>query len=151
MLCNGLDCEIRFEGQGAETIFHELKSDRLEKRLSEDLFKSIIACKDGHPYLQFIGVPWYKVGGPEPYHDSATIEIYGPHDMQAAFAGRIQKYFFENKSELEIIEGLPHLRDSSGWWNGKRIRKIAKGARKLKAILGAACGFGSSIGRRRKR
>lgn len=102
-LCEGLDIEVCFWRE-SET-FHDLDDASFKLKLSDDIFETLTASANGKVRVQIWGACWYRIGGPIPYHDSATLEIFCPEENFLQTLKRIQSLLRARGHDTNLING----------------------------------------------
>lgn len=102
--------------QNSPVEFEKLKASWVEDE-DRDWFRQIIVKDQGLVLFQIFGQPWFRVGGPEPYHDTATVEIYMGRDRIEEVAKLLIDAISEAGVNTQLVSGtrLP-LRER--WWRG---------------------------------
>ena len=87
---------------------------------NNDLFEEILVLDGKEVVMQIRGIDYHQVGGPVPYHDSATLEIFAPTVQADALLKMIQHTAAGAK--VQFLEGVaePSLGGSEPWEHDKK-------------------------------
>jgi hypothetical protein len=70
---------------------------------SGEPFQKLAMEREGTCVARLSYEPWWKVGGPEPYHDSVTIVVYTENDIGASIEEALRRE--TGRSDIEILRG----------------------------------------------
>lgn len=114
--CEGADFRLLSEKEStwvSSTQYFEWS--RIEELILSWNFRMLIGFRNDIPWIQFVEVPYFKTGGPAPYHDSVTLEILVLDSQFERVWDSLNSYFSQLEKPLTIIEGK--IRPSNnGFW-----------------------------------
>ena len=81
------------------------QSDERDDPSNNELFEELLALEGGEIILHIRGIDWHAVGGPAPYHDSATLEVFAPEAQADVLFQRVRAAASEAGAEVQVMQG----------------------------------------------
>ena len=116
------ELEIRF-GSNPHRTARNPGAEELHEIIADDLFDSITIFKERVPWIQLRGAQWYKCGGPKPYHDSATVEIFAAKADCGDVTRLVHGALVSMVTRVDVIAGKP-IPTPAHWW--VRLKSLLK-------------------------
>jgi len=85
------------------------ESDDHDDPSNNDVFDELLIFEKGEVIIHMLGHPYLEEGGPEPYNDDDTLEIFMPEAMAEEVARVVQTTAIEANAKVKLMEGVSSL------------------------------------------